>query len=87
MPQSEWSKQHNIDLRLARIKKQFGRQFEVKRDIVLVMAEDEEEMPGLLTQMVFQIQTHNCGYEVDWWRTFVNVELGFLEELDKAWLD
>ncbi|KAK5122093.1 hypothetical protein LTR85_004339 [Meristemomyces frigidus] len=38
MPNSEWSMQHNTDLRLARIKRQYGRRFEVKRDMVLVMA-------------------------------------------------
>ena len=79
--------QHNIDLQLARIKKQFGKNFEVKREMVLVMAEDEEKMPDLLTSIVFQLQTNQWRYEVDWWKSFVNVDLSFLAGLDRVWLD
>ena len=79
--------QHNTDLRLERIKKQFGRNFEVKRDMVLVMAKTEEELPGLLTSIVFQLQTDPWRFEIDWWKTFVNVDLEFLTGLDKVWLD
>ena len=86
-PDSDWSMQHNIDLQLARIKKQFGKNFEVKREMVLVMAEDEEKMPDLLTSIVFQLQTNQWRYEVDWWKSFVNVDLSFLAGLDRVWLD
>ncbi|KAF2765278.1 hypothetical protein EJ03DRAFT_331094 [Teratosphaeria nubilosa] len=88
MPYSEFSMQNNVDnnLRRAKTTKLRGH-FEVKRDIVLVMADDEASLPEVLTGMVFSLQTDPWRYEVDWWKRFVDVDLSFLECLDRKWLD
>lgn len=54
---------------------------------MLVMAESEEELLRLSTIATFAMQTKPWLMEVDLWRSFVNVELGFLQGLDPSWLD
>jgi len=86
MPRSEWSMQHSIDLLLERIKRKYGRHFAVKRDMVLVMGESEASLRENLTVVAFQLQTKPWRQEIDWWKSFVNVDLAWLENLDKKWL-
>lgn len=64
-----------------------GRHFVSRGDAILVMAESEEELLRLSTMATFAMQTKPWLREVDLWRSFVNVELDFLEGLDPAWLD
>lgn len=64
-----------------------SRHFVSRGDAVLVMAESEEELFRLSTIVTFVMQTKPWLREVDLWRSFVNVELDFLDSLDPAWLD
>lgn len=64
-----------------------GRHFVSRGDAILVMAESEEELLRLCTIATFAMQTKPWLREVDLWRSFVNVELEFLQGLDPAWLD
>lgn len=57
-------------------------------DLVLVMAEeDETDLLKWCTAVTFALQTKPWMREVDLWKSFINVDLGFLEGLDKHWLD
>lgn len=60
--------------------------FVSRGDAVLVMAETEEELLRLSTIVTFAMQTKPWLREVDLWKSFVNVELDFLQGLDPAWL-
>jgi hypothetical protein len=79
--------QHAIDLRLSRWKAQLGNNVKVRRDLVLVMGEDREELEKYMLGTVFALQTSPWRLEVDFWRSFVDVDVGFLENLDKKWVE
>lgn len=64
-----------------------SRHFVSRGDAILVMAESEQELLRLSTIATFAMQTKPWLREVDLWRSFVNVELDFLQGLDQAWLD
>lgn len=64
-----------------------GGHFVSRGDAVLVMAESEEELLRLSTIVTFTMQTKPWLREVDLWRSFVNVDLDFLQGLDPSWLD
>ncbi|KAI3395247.1 hypothetical protein diail_1600 [Diaporthe ilicicola] len=66
---------------------ELGRRLVCRGDAVLVMAESEEELLRLSTMATFVLQTKPWLREVDLWRSFVNVDLAFLQDLDPAWLD
>ena len=70
-----------------RFKKLFKDKMEVKRDMVLVMGEDETDLERLVAAATFALQTNPWRLEVDFWKSFVNVDLPFLENLDKKWLE
>lgn len=72
---------------LPRFEKHFRGKVEVKRDMVLVMGDDEKDFERLVTAVVFAIQTKPWRLEVDLWKSFVNVDLSFLEVLDAKWLE
>lgn len=84
---SEWSVQHTLDLKLKRWRSQLGKNVKVRRDIVLVMGDTQEELEKMVLGTVFALQTANWRHEVDFWRSFVDVDLEFLENLDKKWLE
>lgn len=56
-------------------------------DLVMVMDEDEEDLLKGCTVVTFVLQTKPRTKEVDLWKSFVNVDLEFLEGLDEFWLD
>ncbi len=56
-------------------------------DLVMVMGEDEKDLFKLSTVVTFALQTKPWLREVDLWKSFVNVDLEFLEELEEFWLD
>lgn len=58
-----------------------------KKDMVLVMGANEDELKRYALTATFAIQTAPWRWEVDLWRSFVNVDLTFLESLDKAWME
>jgi hypothetical protein len=55
--------------------------------MVLVMGEDVQELRRLSEGVTWAIQTKPWRLEVDLWRSFVNVDLQFLEDLDPKWLE
>jgi hypothetical protein len=87
MPFSEWSIHQQLSLRLEPYKKIFGQQVVVAKDLILVMGMDERNLRQLTEGVTWAVQTKPWRLEVDFWRSFVNVEEKFLEGLDRRWLD
>ncbi|KAF2638583.1 hypothetical protein P280DRAFT_471187 [Massarina eburnea CBS 473.64] len=59
----------------------------VAKDLILVMGEDEMDLRRLSAGATWAVQTRPWRLEIDFWRSFVGVELGFLEGLDPRWLE
>jgi len=87
MPYSEWSVHHQARTRIMPFKKSLGNKVVVKRDLYLVMGKDEAELLKLAGTVTYAVQTEPWRLEIDLWRSFVNVDVAFLEGLDRAWLD
>jgi hypothetical protein len=87
MPFSEWSIHQQLSLRLEPYKKIFGQQVVVAKDLMLVMGTDERNLRQLTEGVTWAVQTKPWRLEVDFWRSFINVEEEFLEGLDRRWLD
>jgi hypothetical protein len=87
MPCSEYSIHHTAKQRIAPFKKFLGNKVKVKRDKFLVMGTDEKELFTLVAATAFAIQMNPWRWEVDLWKSFVNVDFAFLEELDEKWLE
>ncbi|PIA96173.1 hypothetical protein CB0940_10666 [Cercospora beticola] len=84
---SQWSFQNALDSKLKRWRPQLGKNVQVRRDIVLVMGNTREELEQMMLGTVFALQTANWRNEVDFWRSFVDVDFEFLDNLDKKWLE
>ncbi|KAL6720831.1 hypothetical protein ACLMJK_002756 [Lecanora helva] len=87
MPYSETSMHHSARLRLKPFQKQLGERVVLRRDLFLVMGIDEADLLKYTTATIFAIQTEPWRLEVDLWRSFVNVDMEFLEGLREEWLD
>ncbi|KAI3337564.1 hypothetical protein HD806DRAFT_43606 [Xylariaceae sp. AK1471] len=87
MPISEWSMYNNLYLRLDLLKKQFGDRVIHRSEIVLVMGLDQLDLLRYATAVTFAVQTKPWFREFDLWKSFINVDIGFLEGLDPYWLD
>ena len=87
MPGSEYSIHHAARLRIMPFKHLFRDKVLVKRDLFLVMGEDEADLHKYAVATTFAIQTDPWRLEVDLWRSFVNVDIAFLEQLQREWLD
>ncbi|KAI4089351.1 MAG: hypothetical protein L6R37_008059 [Teloschistes peruensis] len=86
-PHSEKSMHSNLSNRMKKYEHVLrGRTF-VKRDLVIVMGTDEEDLLRLATATTFAIVEEPWRLEADLWRSFVNVGLGFLEGLHEEWLE
>ncbi|CAF9940033.1 MAG: hypothetical protein ALECFALPRED_008406 [Alectoria fallacina] len=77
---------HASRLRVMQFKLLFKRNVLVKKDLFLVMGEGEEDLLKYAVATTFAIQTDRWRLEVDLWRSFVNVDLEFLEGLIREWL-
>ncbi|KAI0098675.1 hypothetical protein GGR51DRAFT_577026 [Nemania sp. FL0031] len=87
MPVSEWSMYNLLKQRLELLKKQLGDRVAHRSDVILVMGVDQLDLLRYATAVTFAIQTKPWFREFDLWKSFVNVDLGFLEGLDPYWLD
>jgi hypothetical protein len=87
MPGSEWSVHYNINNSLKVYRPQFKDKVIHRRDVILVMADGEEELAKLSTAVTYAVQDRPWLREIDLWKSFINVDLEFLEELDKWWLE
>lgn len=86
MPQSEWSIQLSAGLRIHPFKKQFGYRAVCKRDSYLIMGTDEKDLLKYACATAYAIQNRPWRWEVDLWKSWVNVDMDFLERLDERWL-
>jgi hypothetical protein len=84
---SERNIHHNLRLRLTPFSEQFGDRVVVRRDGVLVMGIDHDDLLKLAASVYFAVITRPWRMEVDMWEIIVNVDLEFLEGLDKRWLE
>lgn len=87
MPGSEFSVHHTISKRLELLKKQFGDRVFSRGDLILVMGEDATDLLKYCVAVTFAVQTKPWLREVDLWKSFINVELDFIQQLDPFWLD
>lgn len=86
MPYSEWSVHQQLSLRLQPYEGVWGKQVWVAKDLVIVMGKDEKECRKFSEGATWAVQTQPWRLEVDFWRSFVNVDVKFLEGLDARWL-
>ncbi|UKZ96115.1 uncharacterized protein TrAFT101_010916 [Trichoderma asperellum] len=87
MPGSEFSIHHTISKRLELLEEQFEDRVFTRGDLILVMGEDATDLLKYCVAVTFAVQTKPWLREVDLWKSFINVELGFLQQLDPFWLD
>lgn len=85
MPCSEWSVHLAARMRTEAFKWLFGNKVVCRKDMWLVMGEDRNECRRLTTQVVFAVQTRPWRLEVDPWKSWFGVEVGFLEGLEESW--
>ncbi|KAI0967045.1 hypothetical protein F4678DRAFT_465849 [Xylaria arbuscula] len=86
MSVSEWSMYNNLKLRLDLLKKQLGDRVIHRDDVVLVMGADQLDLLRYAMAVTFAIQTKPWIREFDLWKSFVNVDIDFLDGLDPYWL-
>ncbi|KAI0145127.1 hypothetical protein GGR57DRAFT_507291 [Xylariaceae sp. FL1272] len=86
IPISEWSMYNILKHRLDVLKEQLHGRVVHRDDVILVMGVDQLELLRYATAVTFAIQTKPWFRELDLWKSFVNVDLGFLETLDPYWL-
>ncbi|PGH03249.1 hypothetical protein AJ80_08714 [Polytolypa hystricis UAMH7299] len=87
MPDSERSAHSNLRQRFAPYQRAFGEKLLLKRDMIIVMGESEEELEMLTTAATFVIQTQPWRLEVDFWKSFANVDERFMDRLKDEWYD
>lgn len=85
MPYSDWSMHQQARLRILPFGKILADRVLPMRDVYLVMGCDVEELLMLAAGTTYAVQTDPWRLEVDLWRSFVNVDLGFLENLGGWW--
>lgn len=87
LPDSETSIHYTAGLRILLFKHLLEERVVLKRDLYLVMGRDEKDLGKFAITTTFVIQMEPWRMEVDLWKSFVNVDMGFLEGLDGRWLD
>ena len=86
-PYTERSMHHSSRLRIRQYQHLLGERVFVKRDLFLVMGENEEDLLKYATAATFAIIGEPWRLEIDLWRSFVNIDMGFVENLKAEWLD
>ncbi len=90
MPYSEFSIHTSIAARIRYLvdaRPELADRIVHRGSLLFVMAHDEAELLSTCTALVFVVQTKPWLREVDLWKSFINVDLAFLESLDDFWLD
>lgn len=59
----------------------------VKRNAFLVMGVDTRDCMRLSMATCWAVERKPWRWEVDLWKSFINVDLGFLEGLGEGWLE
>ncbi|KAJ4983302.1 hypothetical protein SVAN01_11183 [Stagonosporopsis vannaccii] len=86
MPYSEWSIHQQLSQRFQPYEEVWGKQVWLAKDLIIVMGKDEKEARRFSEGATWVVQTKPWRLEVDFWRSFVNVDVKFLEGLDTRWL-
>lgn len=86
-PFTERSMHWNSSMRINHYQHVLGRRVFVKRDLFLVMGENEEDLLKSATAATFAVISEPWRLEIDLWRSFINVDMAFLENLKEEWLD
>ena len=76
-----------LGLRLWLLALQFEDRVIYRGDVILVMGIDASDLLRYVVAVTFAVQTNDWRQEIDLWKSFVNVDLKFLEGLDSYWLD
>lgn len=84
---AEKSMHFNTQKRINQYEHVLGERVFVKRDLILVMGENEEDLLKYATAATFAIIEEPWRLEIDLWRSFVNIDLRFLENLKEEWLE
>lgn len=84
---SEYSAQNTTGNRLKIVADTFGDRVVHRGDLVLVMGEDTEDLFRLSTAVTFVMQTKPWLREVDLWKSFINVDVDFVQELESFWFE
>ena len=84
---SEHSMYQLLGLRLWLLALQFEDRVIYRGDVILVMGIDASDLLRYVVAVTFAVQTNDWRQEIDLWKSFVNVDLKFLEGLDSYWLD
>lgn len=87
MPFSEWSIHEQARLRIKPFEDFFDGRIFVAMDMFFVMGIDAADCRRLASGATFAAQTEPWRMEIDFWRSFVNVDLDFLERLDERWME
>lgn len=87
MPGSEYSAHRVTGSRLEILQAQFEENVVNRGDLILVMGADAQELFKYCTAVTFAMQTKPWLREIDLWKSFINVDLDFLIDLDSYWLD
>jgi len=86
-PFTERSMHWNSSMRINQYQHVLGRRVFVRRDLFLVMGENEEDLLKYATAATFAVISEPWRLEIDLWRSFINVDMAFLENLKEEWLD
>lgn len=76
---------HAMDKRLEVVKSKLGEQIINGRDLVFVLGRNEEELFRNCLAVTLCIQTKPWTFELDPWKSFINVELELLKRLPCHW--
>ncbi|RII23918.1 hypothetical protein CUC08_Gglean012749 [Alternaria sp. MG1] len=86
MPMSEWSIHKSMTMTLGQYEDMWKGQVVVARDLFLVMGKNADDCRRLSEGVTWAVQKKPSRCEIDFWRSFVNVDADFLEGLHPTWL-
>ncbi|WXC52640.1 hypothetical protein QX201_012303 [Fusarium graminearum] len=86
MTASEYSPHETIKRRLGYLKHQFGSRVINRGDLILVMGEDEDDLFKYCITVTLAIQTKPWMWEIDLWKSFINMDMDFIERMEEHWL-
>ena len=78
---------HSSKMRIEPFDHLLGENVLFSRNLFLVMGEDEQDLSKFAVATTFAIQTNPWRLEVDLWKSFVNIDLDFLQGLADKWMD
>lgn len=74
----------SVRLRVLPFRHLLGERVIVKRNLYLIVGTDEKDLEKYAIATTFVIQMEPWRLEVDLWKSFVNVDMEFVEKLDTA---